>query len=237
MRRFDLFCVLTCASLGFTGCGQMGWSPSSSQRGGIAVVDLDKVAAETGRNRELAQSIQLAGDSLNQQLAKTVESAKEQLEAKKKGYGEELTESEQKELSQWTVSANNQLTQIQSQARQKYEQFKQQQIAQFRQDVKPIAQEVAAKRGLSVVVPKNEGLLLAVDPGIDITDDVIKVMREKRPMPAQPVATPSPAPKQTETAETDETPKKSATKRSAASAKPAGASRAAKSNDDQDSFR
>lgn len=245
MRYFGASLVLTVAALSVTGCGQFGGSSHSSSRGGTAVVDLDKVAAETGRNRQLAQTIEMAGNSLNQQLAKTVENAKEQLEAKKKGYSEEMTDAEQKELVQWTNSANSQLMQIQNQAKQKYEQFKQEQIAQFRAEVKPIAQEIASKRGLSIVIPKNEGLLLSVDPGIDITDDVIKVLREKHPVPAAATAvasstTPAPEAKSAEQAATPadaDQPRKTAAKRNPSSAKPAGAPRSAKSTDDAEAAR
>jgi hypothetical protein len=43
---------------------------------------------------------------------------------------------------------------------------------------------------LSIVIPKNEGLLLSVDPGVDITDEVVKVLRERHPV-VTPAAQPS----------------------------------------------
>lgn len=183
MHRFSMFVVASTAALGLVGCGQMTGSSSMTARGGMAVIDLDKVAAETGRDRQLTQSLELAQNSLNQSLTKTVESAKEQLEAKKKGYGDDLTDDEKQEFSALERTAVTQLSQIQTRYRADFEQFKQKQIAQFRADLKPIAQEVAAKRGLSVVIPKNDGLLLSVDSGVDITDDVIKLLRERRPTP------------------------------------------------------
>jgi Skp family chaperone for outer membrane proteins len=154
----------------------------------MAVVDLDKVAAETGRDRQLAQSLELAQNSLNQSYQKTVESAKEQLNAKKKAQGSSPSEEEQKEFSQMERSAVTQLTQIQNKARAEFEQYKQVQIAKFRAELKPITQEIASKRGLSIVIPKNEGLLLSVDPGVDITDEVVKVLREKHPIAPIPQA-------------------------------------------------
>ena len=36
--------------------------------------------------------------------------------------------------------------------------------------------DVAAIRGLSIVVPKNDGLLLSIDPACEITDDVAAKM-------------------------------------------------------------
>lgn len=181
MRHFGLFFVVT-AAVSLTGCGQMGFSPATSAKGGIAVVDLDKVAAETGRDRQLANAIEAAQSSLNQSLQKSVNSANEQLTAKKKSFGEDLNDDQRKELSQMETFAVQKLSQFKNQAQVELQQFRQKQVADFRAELKPIAHDVAAKRGLSIVIPKNEGLLLSVDSGVDITDEVIKVLRTKRPM-------------------------------------------------------
>ncbi len=212
MRHLGMVFVFTATAAALTGCGQISGLSAPTARGGMAVVDLDKVAAETGRDRILAQSLELEQNSLNQSLKKIVENANEQLSAKKKEYGDELTPEEKKEYTDMANNAATKLTQIQNQARAEYEQFKQKQIAKFRADLKPIAQEVAAKRGLSIVIPKNEGLLLSVDSGVDITDDVIKVLREKHPVTMA-------APQKVETAAKPEpavTPTKSTAKRSSA---------------------
>lgn len=188
MRHLGVCLVLTGCVVNFVGCGHMGGSGPTASHGGMAVVDLDKVAEQTGRDRQLAQSLELAQSSLNQAYAKKVESAREQLDAKKKGLGSSPSDEETKEFVLMQRSAESQLMQIQNKAKAEYEQYKQIQIAKFRQELKPITQEIAAKRGLSVVIPKNEGLLLSVDPGVDITDDVIKVLKEKHPVVVAPPA-------------------------------------------------
>lgn len=227
MRHFGVFVVLSGCVASVIGCGQTSGPAAASSRGGMAVVDLDKVAAETGRDRQLAQSLELAQNTLNQGYAKTVESAKGQLTAKKKEFGSSPSEEELKELSMMERSAVTQLTQIQNKARAEFEQYKQQQIAKFRAELKPITQEIAAKRGLSIVIPKNEGLLLSVDPGVDITDEVVKVLKEKHPVPSPTVAgtvtgSSSPA----------EAPANSA--RSASSAKSSSATRTAAAEEEEE---
>ena len=192
MRHFGVYLVLTGCVANLVGCGQVSGPAAASSRGGMAVVDLDKVAEQTGRDRQLAQSLELAQSSLNQAYAKKVESAREQLDAKKKGFGATPSEDEQKEFVLMQRSAETQLMQIQNKAKAEYEQYKQIQIAKFRAELKPITQEIAAKRGLSIVIPKNEGLLLSVDPGVDITDDVVKVLREKHPVVIQPAQASAP---------------------------------------------
>jgi Skp family chaperone for outer membrane proteins len=192
MRKFGVCLALTGATVWMTGCGFFGGqSSTSSTRGGIAVVDLDKVAAETGKNHEMKDAYDLQENSVKQALVELQNKANAELDAKKKK-NDDLTDAAEKEtadreLAQMAFNARNNLGQIQNTAGIKLNEYKQIQIAKYRTDLKPILQEVAAKRGLSVVIPKNEGLLLAVDPGVDITDDVIKAYREKRP------ATPAPA--------------------------------------------
>jgi Skp family chaperone for outer membrane proteins len=209
MRKFGVCLALTGAAVWMTGCG-MQLGGQSSSRGGIAVVDLDKVAAESGRKLEMDEAFELQRSSVNQQLTRLQTEAKSILEAKTNEVKEldEKTEAEkrtqaQRELAQMTLNARNNLSQIQNAAGGKLNEYKQVQIAKFRNEIKPILQDVATKRGLAVVIPKNDGLLLAVDPGVDITDDVIKGFREKRPAasaPAPAAAAPAAAAKAPETA-------------------------------------
>jgi hypothetical protein len=101
------------------------------------------------------------------------------------------------------------LQQAKREAQVKLEQYRQSLVAQFRNEVRPWAQQVAADKGLSVVIPKNEGFLLSVDPGVDITADAIKVYQTRKPAPpaataAAPATTPAPVrpSRQANTAET-----------------------------------
>lgn len=201
MRKFGVCLALTGATVWLTGCGmQFGSATSSASRGGIAVVDLDKVAAETGKKLEMDEAYELQKNSVNQQLLKLQSEANSVLQAKAKELGEDATDAAKREVGQMTLNARNNLAQIQNAAGTKLGEYKQIQIAKFRNELKPILQEVAAKRGLSVVIPKNDGLLLAVDPGVDITDDVIKGYGTKRPAPTAAAPAAAAPAKSTETA-------------------------------------
>lgn len=205
MRKFGVCLALMGAAVGLTGCG-MQFGSSSSSRGGIAVVDLDKVAAETNKSFEMKEQYELQENSYKQALLKFQADATTALKAKVKELedkGEEVTDEAKREVGQFQLNANKALAQAQNAAGSKLGQYKQEQIAKFRAELKPILQETAAKRGLAIVIPKNDGLLLAVDPGVDITDDVIKAYREKKPAPTaqaaakSPEAAKQPAPKTT----------------------------------------
>ena len=63
-----------------SGSGEGGSGGSAS--GGVAVVDLDKVAKEMGWTEQIEKSLQSAGKSLNQQLADHVEQLREAINTK-----------------------------------------------------------------------------------------------------------------------------------------------------------
>lgn len=194
MTRLGICLVMAGSAALFVGCGMpFGSFSSAKSQGGIAVVDLDKVASETGVNLQIRESFQVQENSVKQQLAQVQMKANSQLEAKLQEMGETPTDEQKQELVKFRIGATNLLSQLQNQAKTKLGQYHQNQIVKFRTEIKPIALEVAKKHGLSVVLPKNEGLLLAVDSGVDITDEVIRAYRESRPAPA--IAAPAPAAK------------------------------------------
>jgi Skp family chaperone for outer membrane proteins len=205
MRHSAIVLLLSGIAVSAMGCGQM----SSTPRGGIAVVDLVKVAAETGRGRILSESLDLKKNALNEVYRQKLNEAKTKLEAQKKKFGEEPTDEQKTQLSQFERNAITVLNQLQSNVNVDYQKYEQEQMYSFRSEVKPVAQEIAAKRGMAIVIPKNEGLLLSVDPGVDITDEVIKAMREKQPVPPAASQTAAankqkPKPGQSRTAAADE---------------------------------
>jgi Skp family chaperone for outer membrane proteins len=171
--------VLVLLGLGvmFVGCGMPTGMPgraeaTSSTKGGLAVIDLDIVAKTIGRTDEMNEAIRLRENALNQQLLKIQTSFRDQLEAKQKEFGEQPTDDQKGELARMQNEANNRLVNAKRTAEVNREQYRQELISQFRQEVRPVAQEVALTKGLGVVIPKNEGFLLSVDPGVDITNEV-----------------------------------------------------------------
>jgi Skp family chaperone for outer membrane proteins len=189
MHKFGVGLALVGVAVFSVGCGQSG--PSS--RGGIAVVDLDKVAAETGKSVDMREALQAQANAYKNELVSFQNKANAELQSRAKDLkeaGDEASDESKREFLQIRQTASNILAQGQNAASTKLSQLNQLQIAKFRAELKPIVQEAAAKRGLSVVIPKNEGLLLSVDPGVDITDDVIKAYLAKRPAgsAAAPVA-------------------------------------------------
>jgi len=204
MRRISLFVALVAGTAMAAGCG---WQPGhqASARGGLAVIDLDYIAKETGRSKEISDILSVQKNALDQYMANYQKKANEALDEKKKEFGEQMTDEQKKDLVTLANNLRGQVVQEGRKAQAAFENSRQKLLVQFRSEIKPLAQEIAANKGLSVVIPKNEGFLLSVDPGVDITADVIKAFHARKPAPsAATAAAPAPAVKTPKPANTAE---------------------------------
>ncbi|MBI1345662.1 hypothetical protein GC163_05175 [bacterium] len=190
MLKGSLWAMLAAGVMMSIGCGfQQGTAESSSAaKGGLAVIDLDVVAKSIGRTQEINESWQVRKNALDQALQKLQANFNEQLTAKKTEFGETPTEEQTKQLAAMRQDAANKLVQAGRTAQGDLEKYRQKMVADFRAEMRPYAQQVASSKGLGIVIPKNEGFLLSVDPGVDITADVISAYAAKSPA-AKPSAT------------------------------------------------
>jgi Skp family chaperone for outer membrane proteins len=193
MRRHSLFVALVSGAMLAVGCGLQTGQPQASSSGGLAVLDLDLIAQSTGRTKQINAVLETQRNSFNQQLTKAQQDLAQQIDTKKKEYGDAPTPDQQKELDALNREALTKLAQGKRNGENYLVQIKGKLIADFRAECRPIAQEIAASKGLSVVIPKNEGFLLSVDPGVDITADVLRAYQTRKPAPSAPAAAPAQA--------------------------------------------
>ena len=173
MRVTGRWMAIACLGLGFTaGCNQSASVSSSPSAGAVAVIDLDAIAQRLGSDKQILDSISKRQTSLSQQLVDLAKSYNAQIEEKKKTLAEPATEAEVK-VASWQKQANANLNKVKQQAESDLKNHQAQLIAQFREQIKPVARRVAQKRGLSVIVTKNDNVLYDVAPGADITEEVI----------------------------------------------------------------
>ncbi len=195
MRRSNLWVAFVVCTMLTTGCGQQsGGSSATAAKGGLAVIDLDVVAKAVGRTREMNDALKLKQSSFDQALQRAKADFTKQIADKKAEFGETPTTEQQQQLVQMEQTANSQLLQGARKAQVALDEYRQQLVAEFRAEIKPTASQVAAEKGLGVVIPKNEGFLLAVDPGVDITADVIKAHQTARPAATAAAKPAAPAP-------------------------------------------
>jgi Skp family chaperone for outer membrane proteins len=184
MRRFLLLAWVGCLPL-LSACNQ-GSAPVAEQAvtkqsGGVAVIDLDEVARLLGCELTIKQSLTARETSLNQQLETLRVSYANQLSQRKQELPEQPADGELAQVQAFEQQAVKQIQEARQQAQNDLITQKNNLIAAFREEVKPVASQVAATKGLSLVVSKNETFLFAFDSAVDITKEVVAQMRTTAP--------------------------------------------------------
>ena len=178
MLRVSLLSLISLALI--AGCDLQGAAPRSD----VAIVDIDAVARALGRDDVIAQQI----DQANQQLSAQVVQIAQNLQGQLQDFQDSLDEADGEQLEQRTAEANRQLQATQQEARQRAALYRSAVVTQFRNEVQPVASEVARGLGASIVLTSAVPALW-FDPAIDITDEVIAAMRARG---LEPAATPAP---------------------------------------------
>ena len=170
------------------GCNQS--ASTSVPQGAVAVIDLDAIAARLGSDKQIVDSIAQRQTSLSQQLVDLAKSYNQQIEDKKKTLTEAPSEQADVTVASWQKQANANLNKVKQQAEADLKKHQATLIAQFREQIKPVARRVAQKRGLSVIVTKNDNVLYDVAPGADITEEVIADLIAASPVASAAAAKP-----------------------------------------------
>lgn len=169
-----------------TGCDKLTTSPAAARPSGVAVIDLDQVARALGIDQVLVNRVNQQEESLNGQLLSLQSALRDQyrqksrqVEAQTAAGGQAADSTPTKEqLSGLEGQLNRQLAEAQQKARKQLSAYRLQLVRQFRAEVVPVAREVAAARGLGVVLTNNDSVLLACDETHDITSAVVARLRE-----------------------------------------------------------
>jgi Skp family chaperone for outer membrane proteins len=162
--------------------GLLAWSAGCGQKsqekaiGGVGVVDLDVVAKRLGRDIEMGGKVQEKMTELNGKLTTLQGSMRRLYEERRDKQGDDPSDDEIRELQAWQDRTDAQLQESKRKAEVELSNYRQALIDQFREQAKPVVRQVAAARGLSIVIPKNNALLLTIDPAVEITDDVAAKM-------------------------------------------------------------
>lgn len=157
----------------------------------VVVIDIDAVAKALGRDEVVKQQIQAAGKQLRQQLTEFSSGLQTKLNEEKTKLGDEPSVDERQRLQEQLLAAQQQVQQSQVLARQKAAQFHNQLALQFRNELRPIAAEIARKHGASTVLLANT--VLWFEAPTDITGAVIDAMRAKGAAVVAPATVTAPA--------------------------------------------
>ena len=170
------------------GCGHKAEQPAQAAKpvGGVGVVDLDVVAKRLGRDIEMNNAVQERVTELNSKLSSLKSSLQDLYDQKQERFGDEPTDEQRRELATTQSRMEAQLLEVRRKADLELNTFRQALVDQFREQAKPVLRDVAAARGLSIVIPKNNNLLLTIDPAVEITDDVAARMPASKDIDEEP---------------------------------------------------
>lgn len=166
MKTLSLFMAVLIGAVTLAACDQTGGGTPA------VVVDLAAIAEATGEDVLIQQKSQAVREELSQQLQRVAADLDSQINAERERIGASPTAEEQQQLDMLAVQARQQLSEAQQQAQTQATQIEQTLVDEFRADVMPLAQEIAAAKGAKIVVAKDV-YLVWYDETLDITDAVI----------------------------------------------------------------
>ncbi len=163
-------------------------------KGGVAVVDLDRVAKELGRDVQMTNELKANQNNVATQLAALEKSAIEKLNEMKADLGVDPAEEKKVEFAKIAQGTQIEFNNIQKKAVAVLGQHRDTLVAAFRTEARPATDKVAKSHGACAVMTRNDAFLFSFDNTIDITDEVVAEMRANPAKPATPsAAAPAPA--------------------------------------------
>jgi len=152
-------------------------------QGTVAVIDLNVIFKEFGRDKQLVAALEQHGTSLKKQLGVIKASYEQELVKRKEKIGTTPTQEQKQYLANAQRQATVSLNQEKKKANVSLNQYRARLIRDFRSEVKPFARKVAGERGLSIIITKNEELVFDHETAVDITEAVIERMRAEPSSP------------------------------------------------------
>jgi len=157
-----------------TGCNEQ--APPADTGPDTVVVDVIAVAKALGRDDTLSDQMLQVNQRLAQQLQEIQQNLQEQIDAKTAEFGDAPTQEQTRQLQELTAAARQRLAQARMVAQQRQQQVSAALGAQFRDEIKPIAEKIAADMGASVAIMNTNNVLWHTTEA-DITGQVIDQLR------------------------------------------------------------
>ena len=157
------------------GCDARDSKDARDAVGRVAIVDLDEVFRRLGREAAVEKELSDKTTSVAGELEELRETLSGRRETKAKEFGEEPTDEQSQELRELTANLSAQFSQEQQKAQREIELLRVSLARRFREEVRPVAREVAAARGREIVMTKTDMVLYA-PADADITDEVVERM-------------------------------------------------------------
>lgn len=157
--------------------------------GATAVVDLDRVAKDLGWLNKMQTNLETYQNQLKGELQQfqthydqlVQERVKSMIPpGTKEGDKYTLSSVQSQELTNYIVTARQQMQQLGQEANQLFQNYRTAWARQYREALSPIVRQVAQDRKMNVVVTKTDQVLYA-EGTVDLTDGVVDAARARPP--------------------------------------------------------
>ena len=172
--RAGLAAVAIFAAIAMTGCDKS----ANDIYGRVAVLDLARVETEMGRDVARAKAINELQQQIGQRLNGIQQAMQQQMDAERAKLGPVPPPEAIERLNAIGQDMDAKMRSELEHAKQVVDQANREAFGKFRAEVLPIAQRAATDRGLSIVLDKAAGVLIA-SPTVDITDAVLDELRHQ----------------------------------------------------------
>jgi len=150
--------------------------PSAPATNSVGVIDLEEVAKRLGRSEAVLKALGAKEQALGQQLLQLRGSLQEKVDKRKAEIGDKPTPDQQKELLTLAGTLNEEFGKARVSAQAALSQEQVALVQKFRDEVFPVAKEIAQERGFKTILLKSESVLFAWEPESEITEEVIQRM-------------------------------------------------------------
>ena len=190
MRTYRWAAAMTAVMAIVVGCEQHGGEGAAGGGGKVAIVDMDRIARETGRAKSMEAEFKKREGAHIGDLEKLRQMVNAQVANQRQRAATQPAEADR--LQQVYAEAQAAMQQRQMQMGDDLERFHRDLTNRFRQEVAPVAKRVAELHGMTVVLAKDDRLL-SFDATSDITSDVIAEMQRSSPAASFGSGAPVPA--------------------------------------------
>ena len=185
---FVLATVFTVA-LPALGLGQES-SPGASVQVKIAVINIDRIAAESNVGKALFEKLKAENDKLSAERARREQEIRE---LSSKLTSEVLSADAQARLQREIERKRTEAQRWLEDAQREFQERQQEEEAAFQAKLGPIVEEVAREQGIGLILRDTPGITFVLDPSLDLTPAVVQRLNESEAAAgaAAPAAEPS----------------------------------------------
>ena len=148
--------------------------PSNS----IGILDLGKISDETGNAEKIKSELQKIKTRLQQDLQSVQMNLQKNFQENQTKIGKTPTDEQRAQLGKMLAEAQQKLKMAQSSAATELKNKQEELVIQLRDTVRPVANKIAQQRGMSIIMIRNDNLILGFDKKADITDAIIAELKK-----------------------------------------------------------